>query len=321
MKSFAIIRDKIKLFIKNIVDFFGIGYKKFIKEHSISIKKLEGLNLKFTFNDIQNYKMVENYDNQIFFNSISPEDYLTYQLIYKRKEIQALINQADYNKMHLDLYKEEVAKIFNLGTYDTDAPKNTDLLIKIEKKLFEQMIKKPAVDFYIWVRLMLTNIKGSYITLKSEKIDKDRIKTIIERMKDRNGDFYNDREIWDSICRVERGRVTNKIRFAVYARDDYRCVMCGRKNVDLEVDHIFPIAKGGKSNFDNLQTLCHRCNALKSDTIVKGAVDPRLAKKANPHSSTPVCPNCNIPMVLRKGTYGEFYGCRNYPNCKHTEHI
>lgn len=321
MKSFAIIRDKIKLFIKNIVDFFGIGYKKFIKEHSISIKKLEGLNLKFTFNDIQNYKMVENYDNQIFFNSISPEDYLTYQLIYKRKEIQALINQADYNKMHLDLYKEEVAKIHNLGTYDTDAPKNTDLLIKIEKKLFEQMIKKPAVDFYIWVKLMLTNIKGSYITLKSEKIDKDRIKTIIERMKDRNGDFYNDREIWDSICRVERGRVSNKMRFAVYARDDYRCVMCGRKNVDLEVDHIFPIAKGGKSNFDNLQTLCHRCNALKSDTIVEGAVDPRLAKKANPHSSNPVCPNCNIPMVLRKGTYGEFYGCRNYPNCKHTEHI
>lgn len=321
MKSFAIIRDKIKLFIKNIVDFFGIGYKKFIKEHSISIKKLEGLNLKFTFNDIQNYKMVENYDNQVFFNSISPEDYLTYQLIYKRKEIQALINQADYNKMHLDLYKEEVAKICNLGTYDTDAPKNTDLLIKIEKKLFEQMIKKPAVDFYIWVKLMLTNIKGSYITLKSEKIDKDRIKTIIERMKDRNGDFYNDREIWDSICRVERGLVSNKMRFAVYARDDYRCVMCGRKNVDLEVDHIFPIAKGGKSNFDNLQTLCHRCNALKSDTIVEGAVDPRLAKKANPHSSNPVCPNCNIPMVLRKGTYGKFYGCRNYPNCKHTEHI
>ncbi len=320
MKSFAIIRDKITLFIKNIVDFLGIGYKRFVKAHSISIKKLVGLNSKFEFNDIQNYKMSENYDNQIFYDSISPEDYLTYQLIYKRKEIQALINQVEYNKMHLDLYKEEIAKICNLGTYDTDAPKNTNLLIKIEKKLFEQMTKKPTVDFYIWVRLTLTNIKGSYITHKDEKIGNNRINAIIERMKDRNGDFYNDKGIWDSICRVERGRVTNKIRFAVYARDDYRCVMCGRKNVDLEVDHIFPIAKGGKSNFDNLQTLCHRCNTLKSDTVIEGAIDPRMARKKSADKNTPICPNCNIQMVLRKGTYGDFYGCRNYPNCKHTEH-
>ena len=36
---------------------------------------------------------------------------------------------------------------------------------------------------------------------------------------------------------------------------------------DLEVDHIIPISKGGKSTYDNLQTLCHRCNVRKGAKI------------------------------------------------------
>ena len=31
-----------------------------------------------------------------------------------------------------------------------------------------------------------------------------------------------------------------------------------------------------------------------------------------------MCPYCKTPLVLRKGKYGEFYGCRNYPKCKYT---
>lgn len=31
-----------------------------------------------------------------------------------------------------------------------------------------------------------------------------------------------------------------------------------------------------------------------------------------------ICPYCKVPLVLRKGKYGEFYGCSNYPKCKYT---
>lgn len=34
-----------------------------------------------------------------------------------------------------------------------------------------------------------------------------------------------------------------------------------------------------------------------------------------------LCPYCKIPLVLRKGKYGEFYGCSNYPKCKYTRKI
>lgn len=31
-----------------------------------------------------------------------------------------------------------------------------------------------------------------------------------------------------------------------------------------------------------------------------------------------ICPYCKTPLVLRKGKYGEFYGCSNYPKCRYT---
>ena len=31
------------------------------------------------------------------------------------------------------------------------------------------------------------------------------------------------------------------------------------------------------------------------------------------------CPTCGSPLVLRKGKYGEFYGCGNFPNCNYME--
>ena len=31
-----------------------------------------------------------------------------------------------------------------------------------------------------------------------------------------------------------------------------------------------------------------------------------------------ICPYCKTELVLRKGKYGSFYGCKNYPKCKYT---
>lgn len=36
-------------------------------------------------------------------------------------------------------------------------------------------------------------------------------------------------------------------------------------------------------------------------------------------TSGKVCPECGSVMVLRHGKYGDFYGCSNYPKCRHTE--
>lgn len=61
------------------------------------------------------------------------------------------------------------------------------------------------------------------------------------------------------------GRKTLSVRkrFLVFKRDRYRCRICGRSGIELEVDHMVPVAQGGSDALDNLQTLCFDCNRGK----------------------------------------------------------
>jgi hypothetical protein len=63
-----------------------------------------------------------------------------------------------------------------------------------------------------------------------------------------------------------------KLRWDVMKRDHYRCRACGRspatrRGVHLEIDHILPFSKGGKTVKENLQTLCRDCNAGKGNQV------------------------------------------------------
>lgn len=112
-------------------------------------------------------------------------------------------------------------------------------------------------------------MNGAIYRRKEQRFSSEYIQSLIKRIKSKSGKFYNDRGVWDAVCRVERGKVSNKIRFVIYASDGYKCCRCGisQKFAVLEVDYIIPIAKGGKSTYDNLQTLCHKCNVKKDDTV------------------------------------------------------
>lgn len=46
-----------------------------------------------------------------------------------------------------------------------------------------------------------------------------------------------------------------------------KCVRCSATN-NLTLDHIIPIAKGGKSRRDNVQIMCLPCNMAKGDSIL-----------------------------------------------------
>lgn len=40
-------------------------------------------------------------------------------------------------------------------------------------------------------------------------------------------------------------------------------------------------------------------------------------EKAKPQETGEVCPDCGSPLVIRKGRYGDFTACSNYPECKY----
>lgn len=45
-----------------------------------------------------------------------------------------------------------------------------------------------------------------------------------------------------------------------------RCMHCGSTE-NLVIDHVIPVAKGGKSELENLQLLCAVCNSAKGKLI------------------------------------------------------
>lgn len=69
-----------------------------------------------------------------------------------------------------------------------------------------------------------------------------------------------------------RETIPLNVRWKILKKDNYTCVKCGQSpaknnNVELEIDHILPVAKGGTNDIENLQTLCRNCNQGKKDKM------------------------------------------------------
>jgi hypothetical protein len=84
-------------------------------------------------------------------------------------------------------------------------------------------------------------------------------------------DFLNfggvEKPTWQD--RLANRRVPDSLRAAVLVRDGGRCRRC-RRAINLEIDHIVPVSKGGKTEESNLQVLCRRCNRAKWKKLVPG---------------------------------------------------
>ncbi len=65
---------------------------------------------------------------------------------------------------------------------------------------------------------------------------------------------------------MKREAVSKRVRFLILQRDGFTCQYCGARapDVELQVDHIHPVAAGGTVELDNLVTSCTPCNAGKS---------------------------------------------------------
>lgn len=63
---------------------------------------------------------------------------------------------------------------------------------------------------------------------------------------------------------ISRLVVPEKLRNKIFERDGHKCAKCGSAD-NLELDHIIPFSKGGRTIEDNLQALCKTCNLRKRD--------------------------------------------------------
>ena len=75
----------------------------------------------------------------------------------------------------------------------------------------------------------------------------------------------------DFNSKSERQKMDQKLRYKILKRDGFKCLLCGRTpqddGVTLEVDHIDPVANGGKTVDENLRSLCKQCNRGKGISL------------------------------------------------------
>ena len=62
-------------------------------------------------------------------------------------------------------------------------------------------------------------------------------------------------------------RMQQVSRRNILMRDSHKCMYCGMKghSSELELEHIIPRSRGGKSSWDNLVASCRPCNQKKKD--------------------------------------------------------
>lgn len=68
----------------------------------------------------------------------------------------------------------------------------------------------------------------------------------------------------------QRKLATRELREKIMQRDSYTCQICGKympDEIGLQIDHIIPVSKGGKTVESNLRVLCSKCNSSKSDKV------------------------------------------------------
>ena len=61
-----------------------------------------------------------------------------------------------------------------------------------------------------------------------------------------------------------RGREHDRIRQRVLVRDGVACVKCGC-GLNLEIDHVVPLSRGGQEADANRQVLCVDCHRAKTE--------------------------------------------------------
>jgi 5-methylcytosine-specific restriction endonuclease McrA len=83
-----------------------------------------------------------------------------------------------------------------------------------------------------------------------------------------------------------RRQVTNTFLFA---RDNYRCQFCGRRQQELKFrecltrDHLVPLSRGGSNGWNNVLTACSTCNTRKGNLLPEEAGMHPLRPPVEPH--------------------------------------
>ena len=252
-------------------------FNEYIVEKAQSISELFGT--RIVRNETQNE---DNYNYiRAYKKSITPFTAEVSSSVFGSAENNPIDYIIKYFYPNKSQYKEQIQKLRVL-IEELETLKEAKVIIDNYKKDYDQYIK--TVPDYV----IDNDENGFYSRLGLAIIDEAVLNVEYKFTYTSNGGMaqrsftvpMNEENIIELINRLEskllleaqtkeqRALMTTKLRAHIKERDNFTCCQCGNStekepNLLLEIDHIIPIAKGGLTIENNLQTLCWKCNRSK----------------------------------------------------------
>jgi 5-methylcytosine-specific restriction endonuclease McrA len=225
--------------------------------NSIKLQRIQQLNSQYarifclSLNPVYTYtchkKSKAAYDRTNFQQLLA--DYLS----VKGSEIRNAISFADHNAKHICEYQSKyLIHCAQPSIY------RAYLSQSIEQRLCKKAKLTPVTEINLNVISTYTSPKGKNFYQNSKVFSQNDILQGLQ--------FLAKQEQFRQTKDFQRKIMTDSLRYDIMKRDGFRCTLCGasaRDGIQLHVDHILPVSKGGKTTKDNLRTLCSRCNLGK----------------------------------------------------------
>ena len=240
-----------------------------VKEHSKLYHELNVLNEKYksiffditqnSYSIVYSCKSLQMYNNRN--NSDSVMSYLSGYMREQGSMWRELHRKAQSNYKNKLIYQEELNllnKKYGNASYTEvkgKLPISEDKYIKQEDKVCSKNHLSTITDIEIICLLSYISPKGQNSYSSTWTTNLNNVFLLI-----------NERSASEQSIEYQRSLMTSSKRYDILRRDNFCCKICGRSANDgakLEVDHIIPVSRGGKTKDDNLQTLCRECNQGK----------------------------------------------------------
>lgn len=241
---------------------------------------------------------------------LTEEEYKLYRMIYyralaslmkdaKAKTTTIILDNNDYKFKTTGSVVEFDGYLKVYGEYETSEDK---ILPDLENKLNKELISEDilAEEHFTKPKPRYTEAK---LIKELEELGIGRPSTyvkIIDTLKERNYIKLDDKKFYPTDIGIE---TTDKLQ------EFFKNIINVEYTRDMEED-LDKIAEGNKVWNKILDSFYKNFEPLV-ETAFKD-----MEKKA-PEETGEACPECGKPLVIRKGRYGDFVACSNYPECKY----
>ena len=253
--------------IANIIFFAVVKY--YLAKYSPIYRKIKEINSHYHFTSIPKTIAINARRNSLQqLRDVSPESYFKKEIKNSQSKLTHYFLIARNNRINYEKYIKELSRIDDSYVMSKVGRLMKAIMLGIEKDCYNQIMFHPITNPTYLFHFRYTSPAGRNSYRKKEWATQNYFEQFYSPSSYHSYTLGSSKNFAEN----ERSKMTKKLRLQVLERDNFTCQFCGRSpqkdGVSLEVDHIIPVSRGGRTELSNLQTLCQDCNRGKSDRFV-----------------------------------------------------